>query len=121
MVGLGPSHNRFGKSILVGASTGDELIESGKLPAPDLIKIDVEGFEIEVLTGLERHLRASQNVAVVFEHCLYRFRERQMSLDAPTKYLAELGFSFKVVEESGGLRPLSPGDLQRDLDFVATK
>ncbi|MHB8658881.1 MAG: FkbM family methyltransferase [Solirubrobacteraceae bacterium] len=36
----------------------DELIAAGALPAPDVVKIDVEGSEIAVLRGLQRTLRA---------------------------------------------------------------
>lgn len=34
----------------------DTVIESGLVPAPDLLKIDTQGFELHVLKGLERNL-----------------------------------------------------------------
>lgn len=36
----------------------DDEVESGRLPAPDVIKMDVEGAEVGALTGAARTLRA---------------------------------------------------------------
>jgi FkbM family methyltransferase len=44
----------------------DEEIERGQLPAPDVVKIDVEGSEIAVLTGFTQTLR-SRDVTVICE------------------------------------------------------
>ena len=45
---------------------GDDLIAAG-LSAPNVIKLDVEGFEGEVLTGLSRRLLSPELVAVGVE------------------------------------------------------
>jgi FkbM family methyltransferase len=46
--------------------TGDALIEQG-LPTPDVIKIDTEGHELSVLSGLAKAIRKHQPV-IFLEH-----------------------------------------------------
>jgi FkbM family methyltransferase len=114
--GLGGSHNRVQTPITVWSTRGDDLIASGAAPTPNVIKIDVEGFELEVLRGLEQTLRSAAHVTIIYEHALYRLRERTQDRQAVTRYLTGLGFSFSVDD-----RPLAPADLDRDCDIVAVR
>jgi FkbM family methyltransferase len=51
----------------------DELVESERLPRPDLVKIDVQGFEAQVLAGGENAIRHAQRIIVeVSLHTLYQ-------------------------------------------------
>jgi len=45
----------------------DGLVADG-LPAPDVVKIDVEGAELEVLDGMERTLRELRPALVIELH-----------------------------------------------------
>jgi FkbM family methyltransferase len=103
--------NTVDTAVNVKVSAGDNLIESGEIPAPDFIKIDVEGFEYEVLQGLERYLRKAKNVALVFEHAPQRLRVRQCSENAVFDLLHHLGYSTHLLYEH------SP----RIQDYVAVK
>ena len=47
--------------------TLDELVESKAIPAPNVVKIDVEGFEKQVLQGASRTLARPGVRAIVFE------------------------------------------------------
>ncbi len=51
----------------VKVTTGDQLIAFKKVSPPNVIKIDVEGFELEVLQVLEHTLRSPQCRAVFVE------------------------------------------------------
>lgn len=79
--------------IEVPCSTVDALVESGQCPPPDALKIDVEGYEYEVICGaertIERHLPRiyfesharqgpQQNAPLILERLSafgYRFRD----------------------------------------------
>lgn len=71
--------------MLVQTMRGDDLVDSGHLRAPTVIKLDVEGHELEVLRGLSGVLGSSCK-AVIFED--------SAAVDTPCKMLlASAGFS----------------------------
>lgn len=119
--GLGTSQNRNIAPVKLWSFTGDELIRDGHVPAPQLIKIDVEGFELEVLSGLRDTLTKCQRMAIVFEHEIYRLEERGQPRDTVVGILRELGFEILVAEAGGRRRALEPADLDTPNDFVALK
>ena len=43
----------------------DEMVGNGKIPAPDVIKIDVEGWELHVLRGLEKTIAQYKPVMLI--------------------------------------------------------
>ncbi len=62
---FGPSHLPGGRQTQVRTATLDALIEGQ--PGFDLIKIDVEGWEPEVLRGMSQTLARSQHASIVTE------------------------------------------------------
>jgi FkbM family methyltransferase len=113
--GLGHSHNRFQFPISVQAYTGDSLIAAGKCPVPDIIKIDVEGFEINVFKGLQQTL-VKHHPPILFEHSLYRLKERNSAHDETARFLQSLGYTvFRLTDN----KPVTSDDLDRDADFMA--
>lgn len=68
MTTLSPwSGGTYTGTVLVATARGDDLIAAGVLPAPTVIKIDVEGHEQAALAGLASALAAPTCRAVVFE------------------------------------------------------
>ncbi len=92
--------NRWEEKTLVPVTTFDRMIE--KYGRPHFSKIDVEGFESEVLKGL-----TSKIPALSFEYCLpemyrnlYSCLEHIHSLDANAVYNYSAGETFEM--EPGG-------------------
>ncbi|WP_411964461.1 FkbM family methyltransferase [Haloferax sp. YSMS24] len=54
-------------TIKIPTTTGQRLIEDGEIPAPNIVKIDVEGSEPLVIEGLEKALSAPRCRAVYCE------------------------------------------------------
>jgi FkbM family methyltransferase len=61
------SGGHYDRQITVDCARGDVLVAAGRLPAPTVIKLDVEGGEAAVLAGLGVLLRRPELRAIVFE------------------------------------------------------
>jgi FkbM family methyltransferase len=58
---------RYENTITCPCTRADDLVASGALPAPTVVKLDVEGFEAEVVRGFGDLLSSSVLSAVIFE------------------------------------------------------
>jgi FkbM family methyltransferase len=81
---------------------GDELASAEALTPPDIIKIDVEGFEPEVLAGL-RHTLSNPRCRMVL--CEVHFgilaaRGEARAPDRIQRYLSALGFAIEWIDAS---------------------
>jgi FkbM family methyltransferase len=82
----------------------DSLVAAGTVRAPDLIKLDVQGYEIEALRGGDRSLRSAR--AVICEVSFRRFYEGQPLFPDVLAYLGERGFRLHAFGSS--LVPAEP-------------
>jgi Methyltransferase FkbM domain len=108
------------ESVQVTARRGDRLIEEQAVLAPDMIKLDVEGFEHEVLAGLRGVLTARREIVIVFEHEPYRLAGRGTGAPAVT-LLYGLGFSVFALRAAAALEPWSEAMLQERQNLVALR
>lgn len=96
----GDSNDEADRSESVQSVPGDLLVERGVVPAPDAIKIDVEGAELAVLRGLDE---------VLTGHCRLVYCEIHPTLlgsfdagpEAVTNYLEERGFDVTRIFDRG--------------------
>lgn len=111
----GHTGNPYGIQREVGLETLDALIRSGVCPEPDLLKLDVQGYELEVLKGATNALRKIQ--AVIAEVSFFPFQTGMPLFHVVTGHLAEHGFlAYDVLGLC--LRPLDGALAQADLLFL---
>ena len=109
------------KSYLVSVKTLDEYVAERSIKTIDLIKIDVEGGELDLFIGARHVLEEIEPRAVLFED---NDRNGERTSPAMT-LLAELGYGFISVEKSMLTLKLSIFDPDKEKvsghDFVAAK
>jgi FkbM family methyltransferase len=72
--------------------TIDSIIEEGARSKPDLVKIDVQGAELDVLKGMSKTLSNCKDIIVQAQHQQYNLGAPQF--DEVHKYLTEIGFQL---------------------------
>ena len=92
-----PSDSIDGERVRI--TTGDKLIAGGQ-PQPNVLKIDVEGFEEDVLWGFRDHLVGSR-CSVILMEVHYGILERRGFLRAPHRIqslLRDMGFRIQWID-----------------------
>ncbi len=102
------------KGIQVAVQTLDEILAGS---SPDLIKIDVEGTELNVLRGA-RQLLATVGPVVLFEHCGHG-NSFGVTPAEVRSFLAEVGYRIYLLD--GRLTPWDSDDLPPVPNVVAAK
>ncbi|MNK33140.1 hypothetical protein D3C87_516150 [compost metagenome] len=82
------------KTVSVPVTTIDEIVKENKLQSIDLLKIDTEGFEIEVIQGAAKSIASNQVKAVYLEVGLSSKNEHNSSFIKVFDTLEKAGFTF---------------------------
>lgn len=90
------------RTVEVDCTRYDLLHAAGLVPAPDAIKVDVQGFEYEVLLGFGGLLQGCLGIEI--ETHLYPIYQGQKLLGDMVAFLADFGFVLR------GLRPVPSFD-----------
>ena len=104
-----------GKQRRVPIVTIDGLVAEGRVPAPDLAKLDVQGFELDVLKGAADSLKNIE--VVILEVSLFRFEKNWPVLHEVVAFMQSRGFA--VYDFAGFMRRPRDGALgQADVCFA---
>lgn len=95
-----------GKTVEIRVESLDHLVEEGRVPPPDFIKLDVEGFEFEALRGMERTLRNAGPRLLVEIHGAGLERKEENARQV-VAFLERCGYIMRHVESD---RPIASGN-----------
>jgi FkbM family methyltransferase len=111
-------------SLRVWCDTIDNLVEIGAIPTPHVVKIDVEGFELNVVRGAIKTF-SKNKVWIVLEHSPYRYNiSSEYSPIAVYEELKKIGYNFYTFNSSTctldelNREAFSRNDLE--FDYIAT-
>jgi Methyltransferase FkbM domain len=93
--------------VEVQAVTLDDLLVD--LPRIDIMKVDVEGAEVHVFTGLARTLEANPGITIMFEWSPAQISDVGDEPAALVDLLVGHGFAFRLLEDD--LRPIDRAGL----------
>lgn len=88
--------------VTINVSTGDAILSEGRAEVPNVIKIDTEGFELDVLCGMSRLIHDLKLRALFIEVHFGLLAERGMP-KAPVEIetlLKDAGFKTRWVDSS---------------------
>ena len=110
--------NAFGKTVKADMTTLDELVRSKKLPWPDLIKLDLQGAELQALAGAAECLKHAQ--LVLLEVSFIAIHQNMPLIADVIPFMKERGFECYDIM---GLwhRPLDGALAQGDFAFLNQK
>ena len=94
----------------------DELIGSGRIPEPDLMKLDVQGYELEVLRGGAAALRSCQ--VAVLECNFYHLSPRSPTIRDVLEFMWSSGFFWFDI---AGILRRDRDDAIAHLDLIFVK
>jgi FkbM family methyltransferase len=94
-------HSQTDNTVEVDVLALDELVARAEIPPPDVVKIDVEGSELDVLQGMRRTL-AEHRPAIVVE-----FHETNRAV---AELLAGVGYAAENLDGPGGPLDAGPND-----------
>ena len=92
-------------------TTLDQVVQRGAARLPDVIKIDVQGFEGQVFRGMASLLTLSRPLTILTEFWPYGLSQAGSSSEEVYELLSEHGFRSSLLQENGEACPAGWDDL----------
>lgn len=110
------------EKINVSATTIDKYCEITKIDSIDLLKIDVEGAELNVLEGARNMFKSKKIKCCVFEFGQTTF-DMGTSVEELTRFFKDIRYSVRTIEKWGSVFPLdnNSGLAQYSIHFAKPK
>ena len=93
------------QTVEVSVDTLDNQVKIHNLPQPDFIKIDVEGFEPQILAGMKKVLQEVKPVFFIELHGFMMTNSRDEYWQSLTDILFEYNYSVKHIETNEEILP----------------
>ncbi len=106
--------NEPDNSISVPVIALDEFVPENQLTKIDFIKIDVEGFEVQVLEGALETLKTFRPI-LVFEYSLQNINAQSGNIKNILKQLSDMNYDIKTKEGISNQEAILKLDYQTDL------
>lgn len=89
-------------AVVVQVLTGDDLVSTKSVPVPNVVKIDVEGFEIDVIQGMRNTLKNPALKKLFVEVHFLEMNKRGLKNGSTEmiKIITESGFGIKWTDPS---------------------
>ena len=110
---------RYHVKVLLKTYLEIEKIVSIDKKVISLVKIDVEGAELKILSSMKKKLRNGNIEKVIFECSKItaeNFQETQMQL---IDFWTDLDYTLRIIEENGNTKPLDINNMPKHFDCVA--
>jgi len=92
------------RAIFVRTITLDEYVHKQGIAHVDLMKVDVEGAEVQVLLGAKKLLSASDAPTIMMEVCSSPLLARKANSEGSLELLSSYGYQISTLAEHAGYR-----------------
>lgn len=107
--------------VQVPAVTIDEVLGEDRFRRPGVIKLDIEGYELEALRGARRFLQACDRSVLVVENNPRLLKKKGQDAGAVHDYLASFGFVGRLILDTFALSRSGVIDRVRTRNYVFAK
>jgi len=109
-----------GGVITVDVVSIDGFLEEIGWPKIDVIKVDAEGSELDVLTGMRQLLDHQKNLEMIIEFFPSELRNAGKEPSALICFLDQSGFVVQHISDDDGLVPFKQDEMQETIEHLIT-